>query len=103
MSEKMIEQDHLRVKQRYYSMLGFKNSITGPKRARSRLRDRAGDWSSGGGLQPLRERRMAQLLERFTFDLPDALSSDPEEVADLFERMLLAAPVEAETHPDNLL
>src|SRR5262249_54081652 len=46
---------------------------------------------------------MAQLLERFAFDLPDALASDPEEVADLFERMRLAAPVEAETHPDNLL
>jgi hypothetical protein len=63
----------------------------------------AGDWASGGGLQLLRERRMAQLLERFAFDLPDTLASDPEEVADLFERMRLAAPVEAETHPDDLL
>jgi hypothetical protein len=79
----MIEQDRLRVKQRYYSMLGFKTSITGPKRARSRLRERAGDWASGG-LQLSRERRMAQLLEGFAFDLPDALASDPEEVADLF-------------------
>jgi len=62
----------------------FWPSITGPKRARSRLRERAGDWASSGSLQLLRERRMAQLLKRFAFDLPDALASDPEEVADLF-------------------
>jgi hypothetical protein len=55
-----------------------------PKPTRARLRERAGDWASGGGLQLLRERRMAQLLERFAFDLPDTLASDPEEVADLF-------------------
>src|SRR5262249_16118173 len=53
--------------------------------------------------QFLRDRRVAQLLERFAFDLPDPLAGHPEEVADLFERMLLAAPVEAETHPDDLL
>src|SRR6266545_1774314 len=43
----------------------FWPSIAGPKPARARLRERAGDWASGGGLQHLRERRMAQLLERF--------------------------------------
>src|SRR5262249_42034761 len=81
----------------------FRPSIADPKRARSCPGERAGDWASGGGFQFLRERRMAQLLERFAFDLPDTLASNPEEAPDLIERMLLAAPVEAEAQPDDLL
>jgi hypothetical protein len=45
---------------------------------------RAGDWASCRGLQLLRDRRLAQLLERFAFDLPDTLASDSEAVTDLF-------------------
>src|SRR5215468_10456550 len=61
------------------------------------------EWASGGGFQLLRYVRMAQLIERFAFDLPDTLASDPEEAPDLIECMLLAAPVQAEAQPDDLL
>jgi hypothetical protein len=45
---------------------------------------------------------VAQLGESLGFDLADALASDPERLADLFERFRLAA-VETEPHPHDLL
>src|SRR5437879_2372634 len=46
---------------------------------------------------------MAQLLQCFGFDLPDAFARDAEAAADFFERVLLTAAVEAKAHPDDTL
>ena len=40
--------------------------------------------------QPVATARMAQFAQRFGFDLADALASDREMLADLFERVLAA-------------
>src|ERR1700687_4463093 len=52
------------------------------------------------GAELARTRGMAQLTQRFCFDLTDALPGDRERLADFFERVL-AAVVQAETHLDD--
>ena len=54
------------------------------------------------GAQAMAPAGMPQFPERLGFDLPDALASDREMLADFFERVL-AAVLQAEAHLDDLL
>jgi hypothetical protein len=49
----------------------------------------------------VRPRRVAQLAQRFVFDLANALAGDGERLAHFFERVLVAI-VQAEAHLDDL-
>src|SRR5262245_55200325 len=58
--------------------------------------------SGGVGLEPLGAGRVAQLVQSDLLDLADAFAGEPELAADLVE-CALAAVIESEAKPDNLL
>src|SRR5207244_7847818 len=51
-------------------------------------------------LEPLRARRVAKLAQRLSLDLPDALASDVELLADLLQRVV-GIHFDAETHAQH--